>query len=70
MTQYCHSVESPQTGGSFIPKNNANSFVTDPSPDDSFATSQSTFGRSWRVSTTCRMYASSISWTRASSGRT
>src|SRR5918994_5083248 len=42
MTQYCHSVESPQTGGSFIPKIDPNSFVTDPAPGDSFPTPQST----------------------------
>jgi hypothetical protein len=58
MTQYCQPVESPQDGALSMPRNAANSSVTVPPPHDSLATSHSTLGRSWTVSTTLRTYAS------------
>ena len=70
ITQYCHSVESPHSGTPSSPRNPANSSSTAPPPDDSFATSHSTFGWSWTVSITLRMYASWSSWIRGSSGST
>ena len=51
-----------------MPRKLANSSSTDPSPDDSLATSQSTLGRSWRVSTILRTYASWIASTRRVEG--
>src|SRR5688572_7201198 len=58
MTQYCHSVELPQSGGAPSPSICAKLASTLPPPEDSFATSQRTLGWSCNTSTTFLMYAS------------